>query len=692
MEDILCEETLCEETSSMLKDINLTGTSSTTSQIKILESNSNNVANSEMSILDGTYFEQVSSKSTDIKLVGMCKKCLPNYVEIKGSKNCTSNFVTHLKRKHGNDVFEEYRTYLKRKKISSKKSSSTSGQSSRKSTSSYSQNNFDQDMIKYFVQSMIPLRVVENLYFRKIFENLNIASLGLKIINRRRLGHEIENYYEEQSSIIKQELKNIKYVCTAVDIWSGRKRSFLGLTAHWIDPISLRRVSKALACRRFKGTHSYDKITELLQEIHSEYGLNSSKIVATVTDNGSNFVKAFKRFGVHHKCISEEDSINNSDTDSSDCEMINQDTPLIDTDSDEELIVPNHEILLPSHLRCSSHTLSLCATVDANKILKEQNTQLSIIHQQVLKKCNVLWKSGNRPKSAETIQNVLGYALSKPGETRWNSLYDALKKILNIKEKNATLHKDLGLKNPIRDHEFDYIEEYLSCTKPIAEALDILQGENNIYYGILLPTLLIVRRKLQKLTKKTFVYCTPLAEVYLASVEKRFEDFFNFSTPQAENAVIASLSYPRFKNKWFSCIESIYQTKFKNLFKTIISKEIIPDTNISNNTYNCKQDDFFDFDSDFENDNQCNERSKAEVLTLHFFAEESRELNLLEKYPEIKRIFLKYNTPLPSSASVERLFSYATITNCPKANRLSDQMFEKRVILKNNLTYDKKRK
>lgn len=112
-----------------------------------------------------------------------------------------------------------------------------------------------------------------------------------------------------------------------------------------------------------------------------------SKIVATITDNGSNFVKAFKRFDVHHKCISEEDSLNNSDTDSSDCEIINQDTPLIDTDSDEEFIVPNHEILLPSHLRCSSHTLSLCATVDANKILKEKNTQLSIIHQQVLKKC-----------------------------------------------------------------------------------------------------------------------------------------------------------------------------------------------------------------------------------------------------------------------------------------------------------------
>lgn len=56
----------------------------------------------------------------------------------------------------------------------------------------------------------------------------------------------------------------------------------------------------------------------------------------------------------------------------------------------------------------------------------------------------------------------------------------SFKKNIEYQRKNATLHKDLGLKNPIQDHEFDYIEEYLSCTKPIAEALNIFQGENDI--------------------------------------------------------------------------------------------------------------------------------------------------------------------------------------------------------------------
>lgn len=144
---------------------------------------------------------------------------------------------------------------------------------------------------------MIPLRVVEDPYFSKIFTDSKISEMGLILISRRTLGRRIEKYYETQVAKIKSELEELPYVCTTIDIWSSKKRSFIGVTAHWITN-DLLRVSVALACRRFRGVHSYDRLSDIIQEINSEFGLNTNKIVASVSHSDSNFVKAFKMFGV----------------------------------------------------------------------------------------------------------------------------------------------------------------------------------------------------------------------------------------------------------------------------------------------------------------------------------------------------------------------------------------------------------
>ena len=53
----------------------------------------------------------------------------------------------------------------------------------------------------------------------------------------------------------------------------------------------------------------------------------------------------------------------------------------------------------------------------------------------------------------------------------------------------------------------------------------------------------------------------------------------------------------------------------------------------------------------------------------------------------VKQVFMRYNTPIPSSAPVERLLSVAWLVRTAKRNRMSDHnvMFETLVLLKVNL-------
>ena len=106
-----------------------------------------------------------------------------------------------------------------------------------------------------------------------------------------------------------------------------------------------------------------------------------------------------------------------------------------------------------------------------------------------------LWTCAGKPKSSEAIQNHLNQQLRYPCATRWNSLHDSVHLIVENKDKINDVMMALKLLQ-FKDIEIEFLEEYCLSLKPISNALDRLQSENGLFYGDLIPTLLMTNQKL----------------------------------------------------------------------------------------------------------------------------------------------------------------------------------------------------
>lgn len=247
--------------------------------------------------------------------------------------------------------------------------------------------------------------------------------------------------------------------------------------------------------------------------------------------------------------------------------------------------------ILSVHYRCVSHTLNLIATTDVTNCIKSTRT-LAARHDEAITRCEVLWKQLRSPKKREILTQYLGKALMKPIPVRWNSLFYSLEQIFSLSEKISEVNRHLEILNPLRDIDFQYIGEYLSCLRPVAETIDKLQGEINCSYGYLLPCLVSLRRKLMRISDSgNLVCCQPIAEGLLNSIERRFNDFFKVQGNGCF-AAIAAVMHPKFKTQWIGYLDETAQSKvYKAVMHTArIEDTIVQPSSISNQII---QDGFF---------------------------------------------------------------------------------------------------
>jgi len=277
------------------------------------------------------------------------------------------------------------------------------------------QSRVDKLILDFIIEDMQSLSVVEQPAFIKLIKGLQPSK---NVISRKTVTTHVENRYKEMQAKMTDEFSSLKYICTTVDIWSLNNRGFLGTTAHWIDQESLHRKSAALCFTRFKGRHTYDTIAAALEQVNVKYGI-IGKVSITVTDNGSNFIKAFRIFGQPDDDNQQaEVPVDGDDVEFSDMQQL--------LEAKDEA-----EYCLPAHQACASHTLNLIATHDAATATADNSFKK--VYYAAMGKCSAFWNKASRSvQAAEIIHDEFHTSLMVPNDTRWNSHYEAVEKIRSI--------------------------------------------------------------------------------------------------------------------------------------------------------------------------------------------------------------------------------------------------------------------
>ena len=136
------------------------------------------------------------------------------------------------------------------------------------SSKQVSQVTINKAVIKYVIEGLQPFSVVNLQAFKDLIQDLQPNAT---IMSRPTLRSSIAEATKTMKKKVVAAMREVEYIATTTDCWTTRRRRFIGVTAHWLDPDSLDRRWAALACRQLKGSHTFDVLAGALNDIHAEY-------------------------------------------------------------------------------------------------------------------------------------------------------------------------------------------------------------------------------------------------------------------------------------------------------------------------------------------------------------------------------------------------------------------------------------
>ncbi|XP_052753998.1 E3 SUMO-protein ligase ZBED1-like [Galleria mellonella] len=514
------------------------------------------------------------------------------------------------------------------------------------------------DMI---VLDLQPLQIVENKGFIKYTQTLNPH---YEIPSRKKLTQMLEDRYLICSTELKEKLKDVLDIALTTDIWSSdSQKSFISVTAHFIQYSKLR--SMVISTKELPEQHTAENIANILRTILSDWKIYD-KIVTVVTDNASNMKKAVNDYlnKRNHFCIAHTINLAVKDCLGKEIENI------------QSSYLKNTEIL---------NVITKCRNIVTHF---KQST-----------------KSANTLRDMQTQMNLEILKLKQDINTRWNSTFYMLERLLRLKiPLSATLPL---LDTPplnLNSAEWSILEDCVAVLRPLEKITTTLSGE---YYPTLSYIIPLVRGLQNSILKKTphTEAGQHLQQSLLEVIDRRLGVYEGNRT-----AAKATILDPRFKKKAFG-LESAAENAIKYVIEELAQYQLqlqVSEIQHESNTATTSQtqtssnsdDELWEVFDKKVNDSTTQQTpiSSASIMLKQYldapyldrkkdplqFWEERKHI-----FPSLYRMACKYLCIPATSVPSERLFSKAGLLTNQRRNRLLPKKLDQ-ILFLNSVCREKK--
>ena len=360
--------------------------------------------------------------------------------------------------------------------------------------------------VAYFIaKDAQPFYIVERPGFRAMIAKLNprYELPGRKYF----VEHQLPQLYNEvKTKIVIPKLEEAAHLSVTTDMWTSNSNTpFMSFTVHFIDS-AWHLQSLCLDTVPLFSDHTGQNIAEAFQDVLANWNISMSRVTASTTDNGSNFVAAFG---------------------SMECEW----------------------------LSCFGHNLNLAVS---------KAVQIDRV-QRCIRKCHSLievfsrsWKKNRDLRQKQEALGLPKHKLIADVSTRWGSTFEMVSRIIEQQQAVCAVLADdrkCWSKMPSED-EFTTLEDMVKVLEPLSYFTDALSGEQHVTVSAVRPLLNHIIKHILLVKPED----RPIVSQMKAKISEDLQQRYNSLTVTLLDK--CSFLDPRFRGKYvMDKDEVIYQLK-----------------------------------------------------------------------------------------------------------------------------------